>query len=260
MTQAISAFKLGIVIPLKARAVSADWERVCANLANTLASITQQSNVAYQCVVVGHDDPHLPVHFLATDIDVPQVAELQGQALRLAYEKDRSLKVILGLDYLAKTDCSHFFALDADDLLHQDFVQHLSQFDLPQSFIIKHGYMHYVDKQMVNPTQEFDVYCGSCAVISKATLNACLAKQHYFYDHIAHCDFQHYFEQQQVPYTIPSQSLMMYVRDNGENISALDNERTHLSKLWYRCKREVLIYIRAVGQYKLIMTEFGIKG
>ena len=168
--------KIGIVIPLKSRMVSNDWSATVNNLRATLASVNNQSSKSFSCVVVCHEAPNISSFeniAIEKDIQIPVPKLGQNPSInQLLYEEDRCKKILFGIFILKKKhdDITHWFALDADDLLHQDFIWSVESKLEYDAIVIKKGYIFYSDKKVFNWENNFDQYCGSSAIIGSDLL------------------------------------------------------------------------------------------
>ncbi|WP_017444362.1 hypothetical protein [Gayadomonas joobiniege] len=227
--------KIGILIPLKAKAVAKNWQEVANSAYQTVQSVLHQTNSCFSVALVGHDCPEnltqvthagKPV-FVPFDAFPPPVVNPTDEMLNQKnYEIDRCSKILKGMQVLAErdSDITHWFALDADDLLHKNFVSTLIKAGDHQGFIIENGYFYFAKWKIFNATNEFYYYCGSSAVISQSlfTIPDTLTKDSYRgmpFGAISHVHMKEYFEKNNLIYFIPQEKLLMYVRANGDNIS-----------------------------------------
>ena len=147
---------IGIVIPLKAKAVSKNWDMVCKNLKRTVTSILAQSSTEFSAIVVGHDKPDFleeirdsidlkgSCYFLPfNDFPPPTLYQNDIETNQLRYESDRCNKILKGIMHLSKNSSpaiSHWFALDADDLLSNVFVETLPLYEGSDAIVLDNGY------------------------------------------------------------------------------------------------------------------------
>lgn len=226
--------KIGVVIPLKAQKISKDWDEVSASVCRTLNSVLNQSSKEYSVVVVGHDKPLLLAEkahnsediFVHFDDSPPPVTDHDEMSNQLKYERDRCSKILKGLIHLknANRGITHWFALDADDLLHQDFVKTLSNIEKADAYLIENGYFYFEHSRVFNKTDEFYIYCGSSAVISDKYFNlpAKVEEENFRYmpfGNISHVHMKQYFIDNKIDFKVPDKRLLVYVRENGDNIS-----------------------------------------
>lgn len=227
--------KIGILIPLKAKAVAKNWSEVEASAFATVCSVLNQSNDAFSVALVGHDCPASIQALKHQDKSVfvpfeafppPQIDPKDEMGNQKKYEIDRCSKILKGMQTLAARDpdITHWFALDADDLVHKDFVKTLLEAGNQQGYIIENGYFYFSKWNIFNATNEFYYYCGSSAVISD---ELCQIPDHLTPDSyreipfgaISHVHMKQHFDQNQLSYHIPEKKLLTYVRANGDNIS-----------------------------------------
>ncbi|MEQ3660122.1 MAG: hypothetical protein ABNH21_14325 [Glaciecola sp.] len=226
-------FKLGIVIPLKAKAVSQNWATVEDALAKVLSTINSQTSSNFECVVVGHDEPEgyninelsINSSFVQfTEFSPPNQDEISGMELQLGYEFDRCSKIAKGMIYLNDKNVTHWFALDADDLLHKEFVATIERFPEHKAFVIDRGYFYFENNGILNEVDNLSLVCGStcvinCALSSIPTKITDTSYRETFYGKIPHMEVKNHLAENHISYHIPKERLVVYIRDHGENIS-----------------------------------------
>ncbi len=130
---AIESNLLGIVIPLKAEVNSRNWAVTSDALRLTLEAIAGQTSKNHCCTVVGHTKPELEwEHFGEKNIRFDRVRNFEAVPFlswsahdrQQAITKDKNTKILQGVTSLTNqaTKISHWFALDADDIIANDFV------------------------------------------------------------------------------------------------------------------------------------------
>lgn len=226
--------KVGIVIPLKAKLVSKNWQEVCASVARTVHSVLNQSSNNFAVAVIGHDCPEQLSSlrdkgddiFVKFDDTAPPKISDDEMANQVKYENDRCSKILKGLIHLKKqhSDITHWFALDADDLLHKDFVQTIESTPDFDAYLIENGYFYFERSSIFNKTDEFYIYCGSSSVIADKffPLPDKVEGENYRcmpFGAISHVYMKDFFINEKMNFTIPEKPLMVYVRENGDNIS-----------------------------------------
>ena len=264
----MSKFKLGIIIPLKAIKVAENWSVVESALLRVLSSINNQTADNFECVVVGHNEPLSysidaeckNTKFVTFDeFEPPSKEDFEGMELQLKYEFDRCSKIAKGMNYLNSNDISHWFALDADDLLHSSFVHTISQLEDSDAIVIDNGYFYFENRNIVNKAEDFSLYCGSSCII-KAGLTLIpkhidhQAYKQVFYGAVPHMNVKEYFLSKKLSYVVPEERLIMYVRDNGENISNF-----YFANWYPRVKKWIKLHIKALRFSRKQFKDFGFK-
>ncbi len=267
--------KLGIVIPLKAKAVSMDWEVVSSALRQTIDSVLNQSNTAFECVVVGHDKPaffedekylnNRHLQFIDFDeITPPNRTLFSGEELQLKYEIDRCSKLAKGMLVLGSNDISHWFALDADDLIHKDMIKKFEHWDMEKPVIFDNGYFLYSHINIINKTNKFSLFCGSCCIIPNKLTSIPKkidsdAFRQTFFGKYSHSEIKLELDRQNISYYIPDDRLIMYVRNHGENISLQANRFKSFKKLGKKTRKIVGMIVNYKVFTDEIKNNFGIK-
>lgn len=261
---------LGIVIPLKSKKVAKNWNATCDNLHDTINSITRQSSKNFLAVIVGHEQPtfineiiknHSNIFFQRLTENDPPVKQLDSTKNQILYEKDRTSKILKGIKFLREKSVKikYWFPIDADDLIHRrlvEIIQEKTEFD---AIIINNGYILYKTKDIINYENEFSTYCGSSAIISDNLVNsdAPLPSEKYqdfIFSEISHVNMELELRRREIKIDTPKERLVIYCRDNGENISA----ETRSRKIQYALKRKMKMYSRKIIFDKTIREDFGI--
>ena len=252
--------KLGIVIPLKSKQVSKDWRITCANLQSTVRSIGCQTDQDFESVVVGHDCPEflkdsgLKTRFVAFDEFPPPVRGDDESENQMKFEVDRCSKILKGIIYLSSQcpEISHWFALDADDLIRRDFVEVLKSYGEFDSAILNNGYFYFKNTGIVNRESEFSAYCGSSAIIPDRffSLSSEIKKDSFRkmpFGQVSHVHMEKYLIEKGGRFIVPNENIVMYVRDNGENIS-----NAAYCNTWYRKFKKI---VKAILRYQFSSAE-----
>jgi phage pi2 protein 07 len=170
--------KLGIVIPLKSSVVSRDWIQICKLLNRTLDSIINQTLNNWSVVVVGHEKPlDVPlidsgnVLFHPIELDAPHAnLDIKKNVINKQiydYILDKTQKIVRGFQILKNQDITHWFVLDADDLLHRDFIKKtISRPNCEyKAVILNHGWIYYPNVSRIIPCHYLANICGSTTII-----------------------------------------------------------------------------------------------
>ena len=163
--------KIGIVIPLKAASASRNWASTCERLVDTLASLGIQTSQNYEAVVVGHDCPAeiewgKKVTFHAIDTPAPTLEiakEFATDNRRFTLDKNR--KIVRGMQALRNANIDYWFTLDADDLIHRDFVKTVSETRTDTGMLLNGGYLIYLPHKRCTPCNNMVQLCGSTSVL-----------------------------------------------------------------------------------------------
>ncbi|MDB4695144.1 glycosyltransferase family 2 protein [bacterium] len=224
--------KLGIVIPLKAKSASRNWQATTTALHRTLRSVRQQSHPAFEAIVIGHDRPcfmdDFQSHVTFTSITTPPptlktASEFATDNRR--FTLDKNSKILRGMQSLLERDISHWFTLDADDLLCVNFVETLVTDGCEHGAIIDGGYLIYPHLGRFIHCSELSQYCGSTSVLAaeqvgipqEATSPDTVDCPWFRYPHTKmHSYFK---EERNIPYTDFSDPIVGYVLGHGDNCS-----------------------------------------
>ncbi|MEI4469844.1 hypothetical protein [Frigidibacter sp. MR17.24] len=225
------------LVPFVSRANSRDWERACAVLAETLASVAAVRYDNWSLVLCSQDRPDcLPegdprFHFLPA----PQLNLAKGIS-------DHRHKVKMMTDYAARTFREFVYVshLDADDLLHPDLPGFIARDGNGRGYIVEKGFMADARSGDLAPMGEpgdkpFWKDCGSCAYLAVdfaaerlATLQLRLIGK----GHKTYVERAAALGRPLDPVPFPA---MVYVVNHGENIQ----DRKGNSKLMYLDRRRI---------------------
>lgn len=261
---------IGIVIPLKAKSISQNWEVTCKNLGMTLNSIDSQTCDLFTAMVVGHDQPEYFDHpdpsrkkskFIYFDEASPPQKGPDESQNQLNYEKDRCSKILKGVKTLKKkhSEITHWFALDADDVIHKDFVKVLQKYDPADNVVLDNGYFYYKSTGIINMEDEFSAYCGSSSVLSddlfkiSSEVNSVNFRSIPF-GAVSHVHMRKYLIGKGFKVFVPKDRLIMYVRENGENIS----NAAYCNTVYGKFKRFAKMILRYKFLSKELKSNFGI--
>ena len=224
--------KLGIVVPLKSKTVSKNWQAVCRALFSTLESIKNQTNSNYQVIVVGHECPDAFDKYQSDKIDFLSVSfpppdKSSPTFSHKDYLSDKNQKINLGVKYLKQTS-SHidfWFQLDSDDLMSKNFIAEIAKYPESSGFIIDSGYLYYQQQCRIIYENNLTLYCGSTSVIADKYMPTPELVTPENVSQIPWCRIPHmhiakYFDEElkhpAVKFEIP---LLAYVLSHGDNIS-----------------------------------------
>jgi len=260
-------FKLGILIPLKARKVAQNWQNVESALLRVLTSINNQTSSEFECVVVGHDEPEYAVRKLCKnaqfvpfkEFEPPDQQTYSGMELQLKYEFDRCSKIAKGMMFLNNFGITHWFALDADDLLHSSFVKCIENLKNFDAIVIDKGYFYFENRNVFNKAENFSSVCGSsCVIKSQVTyipneINK-KAYREMFYGQVPHMNVKEYFKANKLEYHTPEERLVIYMRDHGDNIS-----NYYFINIIPKIKKWIKLHIKSLVFTEEQYQSFGLK-
>ncbi|HEX8546941.1 MAG TPA: glycosyltransferase family A protein [Cytophagaceae bacterium] len=223
---------LGIVIPLKSKRVSDNWNLTSKLLDETLTSLRNQSLQNFKVIIVCHELPDISAEnkniaqFLQCDFELR--SHKPGQEIthykQIDYILDKNRKISYGLEAIQSRDIEYFMVLDADDLVHKDFVKYIMDTKDPNGYIVHLGYQYYTDLEKVVDRNDIDKICGSSTVLheslvpipSKITDESMTIIPWCFLCH-SHME-THYSETKRLLHEIPFPSVL-YKLGHGQNAS-----------------------------------------
>lgn len=157
---------IGIIIPLKAKRMSADWQVTGALLRQTLASVSRQSCQAFRVLIVCHDLPDLQPkegHWTVPPVaimEAPFAPPLERVAFQMRQDKER--KVATGAVQLLHDGCDWIMKLDADDLIARETCAFIEKSG-SDAVVFRKGIISLFQSKwhLFEPTN-FHRVCGSC--------------------------------------------------------------------------------------------------
>lgn len=134
---------LAFIIPLKSSQVSGSWELVCQLFERTLRSVCNQTSSDYQVIVVCHEKPE--ISFEASQVSYLQVDLPLPGAEYASKEKDKMLKMQIGLLEAKRIGASHVMFVDADDCVSKRLADFVSQNLKQNGWFFDRGYDYQED-------------------------------------------------------------------------------------------------------------------
>lgn len=263
--------KIGIVIPLKSKAVSKNWNTTCDNLKSTVNSVINQTSDLFECVVAGHDCPDFMdgieakkrnIRFIRFDSFPPPNIGNNETENQLKYEFDRCHKILAGITYLKNLhpDITHWFSLDADDLVSNKFVETLQNYENADAIILDHGFFYFKNTGVINKENEFSAYCGSSAVISDSLIKLPEvvdenSHRSIPFGNISHVHMKDSLQRSGHKVLVANERVIMYVRDNGENIS----NAAYCDTLYKKIKKFIKMILRYRYVSRASKRSFGLR-
>lgn len=235
-------------IPFRAKDTTNDWDMCVERLNNTIKSIFNQTDKEFKVIVACNDIPILHkkyddrLEFIKTDIDIPTTW------IEMARDKFYKLTVIavrireILLQQERPEDGIYVMPVDADDLLNCNIAKYVKEHPNENGFISKDGYIYYKDKNYFRIYKDLHEFCGSCNIIKmyledlpqynpnpklchdKDTAAELNAKYPIRFDHNMVVDL---YKQNGKPFSILPFRTTIYLRDTGDNISQLDENRNN---------------------------------
>ena len=134
---------LAFIIALKSSQVSSSWRLVCKLFERTLKSVCNQTSEDYQVIVVCHEKPEIQfnsplITYIQVDFPIPG-AEYASK------EKDKMLKMQVGLVHAQKIKASHVMFVDADDCVSKHIAKFVSQNLEENGWFFSKGYDYRED-------------------------------------------------------------------------------------------------------------------
>lgn len=138
---------LYFVVPLKSSQVSKSWDLVCKLLERTLRSICNQTSSVYHVIVVCHEKPKVEFsspYITYVQVDIPLPNEEYSSK-----EKDKMLKMQIGLIKAKEANATHVMFVDADDCISNKLASFVSQNSNENGWYFSQGYDYQEDLKIL---------------------------------------------------------------------------------------------------------------
>ncbi len=162
---------LTFLIPVRHPANSRDWARSKANLAETVRSISAQTNTDWRGLIIANEGSDLPVLPERFDVEwvqfPPNSMHDQGTQSREdfldAVRLDKGRRVLKGM--LRARDSRFFMLVDDDDFISSRIVQFVSERSNANGWLIDRGYFWDDGSALLHQLDNFNRVCGTSHII-----------------------------------------------------------------------------------------------
>lgn len=244
-------------IPLRGKATTQSWSRVCGLLEETLTSVFAQEDSEVEAIVACHDLPDTAfrgeprVTFLQTDRAIP--ANPAEQML------DKSHKKIMAGEEVCRRGGGYMVILDADDLVSNRLASFIRATDNRRGYLFNVGYRFDARTRRIWRLEGFDEHCGSCAafhVIPEDLLGTSgLIRE---IGQARHADFGDLAARVGRPLDPVPFPAVIYRENHGENHSAIGHRRSPFSGLRNQAHRLANTWIASRRVPGTVMSEFSL--
>jgi hypothetical protein len=260
---------LGFIIPLKSKIVSTDWTVTCGLLDQTLKSLKNQTSQDFVVIVVGHEKPDLSIEwnqqyqfasspFTLASLKIKPGTEIHSY-LDINYNTDKLQKLAVGLQILALACPDYYMMLDADDILHKEFVSYVGNTKAANGYIARLGYEYYLKQRKLIASENLHKICGSTTVIHHShmlvpqTLDEAGVGS-MIWSKISHADMEDVFLRSGTPLQPMPFPSVLYVLNHGQNAS---NEFRRKTKHYLRTTLKIILKGRRIPAR--IAQDFGLR-
>lgn len=162
---------LTFIIPVRHQENARNWPMLKAKLAQTMASISNQTHDNWRGIVVANVGAELPPmldNFSITRVTFsPNLVHDRGSATDEdfldAFRYDKGRRVLSGM--LDAKDSKFFMIVDDDDLVSSNLVQYVSDNQARNGWIIERGYLWSDNGQMLLEHDHLNSVCGTSLII-----------------------------------------------------------------------------------------------
>ncbi|WP_054310537.1 hypothetical protein [Mesorhizobium sp. 1M-11] len=162
------------IIPVRHQDNARDWGLLKANLTQTVASISNQTNGDWQGIIVaneGADLPDLPAGFSVVRVTFPpnvlhEIDKANVEDVYDAFRADKGRRVLMGM--LAARDSGFFMIVDDDDFVSARIVEHVAENRGANGWTIDKGYIWDDGGKILLGYDDFSHLCGTSLIIRAA--------------------------------------------------------------------------------------------
>ena len=159
------------IIPVRHQDNARDWTLLKANLAQTIASISNQNHDDWRAIIVsneGADLPSLPDRFEVVRVTFPpndlhEIGQAGLEEVYEAFRADKGRRVLMGM--LAASDSRFFMIVDDDDFVSARIVRHVSENPDANGWAIDRGYIWDDGGKLLLGYDEFNHLCGTSLIV-----------------------------------------------------------------------------------------------
>lgn len=159
------------VIPVRHQDNARDWKRARRNLAQTVASISNQTCDDWRAIVVANEGanlPELPERFIVERVAFPPNPKHERRQLTLeefydAFRIDKGSRVLKGM--LRARDSRFYMIVDDDDLISARIVEYVAKHPHANGWIIHHGYVWDDGGRVLMACDDFNDICGTSLIV-----------------------------------------------------------------------------------------------
>jgi hypothetical protein len=159
------------IIPVRHQDNARDWSLLKANLAQTVASISNQTNDDWRGIIVANEGaglPELPRGFSVERVDFPpnvmhELGKADVEDFRDAFRVDKGRRVLRGM--LRARDSRFFMIVDDDDFVSSRIVQFVSENPDANGWTIDRGYIWDDGGKVLLGHDEFNHLCGTSLIV-----------------------------------------------------------------------------------------------
>lgn len=216
-------------------------------------------------MVVGHDVPNRidwpdRVTFHSIDTAAPSLhtaADFATDNRRFTLDKNR--KIVRGMQLLRDARIDYWFTLDADDLIHTDFVKTIAGIQTDAGMLIQGGYLIYQPSQRFRFCDNMVQLCGSTSVLCDDRFDLPLTLDEKDIESVPWCRYPHmkiadYFSNElNSEFVTLDTPLVGYVLGHGDNCS--DGYRVGWMET---CKSKLKPWIQGRRMPSGLRSQFGI--
>lgn len=168
---------LTFIIPVRHQDNAKDWRQLAANLAQTVASISNQSNNDWSAVIVANEGaelPRLPDRFSVARVTFPpndmhELGKQGREAFLDAFRADKGRRVLSGM--LRARESGYFMIVDDDDFVSARIVEFVGKNAGDNGWKIDRGFLWSNESRLLLAHNNFSRLCGTSLIVRSDLYN-----------------------------------------------------------------------------------------
>lgn len=212
------------IVPVKSKKLSSDWPHFSKLVERTLGSISHQTDKNFKAIVVCHELPDMNfsndnLQFVQVDFDPPKLEKNNIELNNSLKEKDKALKIKVGIKEAKKYNPNFFMVVDSDDCISNEIVAYVSNQDVNKSgWYMKKGYFYREGQSFAYLNKEtFNRFCGTSLILHASNMNKMFVENPLL-------SFNHKIQPESINLEVFPFAAALYSMGNGEN-HAMSKER-----------------------------------
>ncbi|WP_420143848.1 hypothetical protein [Sphingobium sp.] len=162
---------LTFIIPVRHQDNARDWNKLCDNLRQTMASISGQQHAGWRAVVVANEGaqlPPMPDGFSVEHVNFPpndlhEITAANKQSVYDAFRFDKGRRVLRGM--LSARDTKFFMIVDDDDFVSAHLTGYVARHCDMNGWKVEKGFVWGDGGRLLYKHNDFANFCGTSLLV-----------------------------------------------------------------------------------------------